>query len=282
MKSRILVTLILSAVITLPAFAQQASSDSNAQQPTSAQAAPAPSAETPNLEPLQPITSRDFWDGDEPSLVNLVSHPFARKAYVKRQIDPIKDRLNELDEITKSNAATIKDIDARSQRGIQLASEKTSLADQHATDATAKADTAKLAATDATTRVSTAEQMVGNVDQYRASAQTEIRFGTGQTALSKKAKDALDDLAGMLKNQHSYVIEVQGFAPGQGQAAIAASQKIADSVVRYLVLNHEIPLYRIYVVSMGNASVAGEERHATGRRVEISLLKNDLLSSAQH
>jgi len=73
---------------------------------------------------------------------------------------------------------------------------------------------------------------------------------------------------------------VQGFSSGHGQAAIQTSQKMADSVVRYLVLNHEIPVYRIYVVGMGNAPVATDDQSKTkrtsGGRVEISLLKNDL------
>ena len=115
--------------------------------------------------------------------------------------------------------------------------------------------------------------MVGNIDQYKSAPPTEIRFRPGQTVLSKQAKDALDEIATQLKNQHGYVIEVQGFSSGQGQAAIANSRKIADSVVRYLVLNHEIPTYRIYVVGMGNAAVA---KRTSGTRVEISLLKNDL------
>ncbi len=55
---------------------------------------------------------------------------------------------------------------------------------------------------------------------------------------------------------------------------------MADSVVRYLVLNHEIPVYRIYVVGMGNAPVNEEGaktvKRTSGGRVEISLLKNDL------
>jgi hypothetical protein len=56
---------------------------------------------------------------------------------------------------------------------------------------------------------------------------------------------------------------------------------MADSVVRYLVLNHEIPVYRIFVVGMGNAPVAttdetGKNKRISGGRVEISLLKNDL------
>jgi len=89
-------------------------------------------------------------------------------------------------------------------------------------------------------------------------------------------------LATPLKNQRGYIIEVQGFSSGRGQAAIATSQKMADSVVRYLVLNHDVPVYRIYVVGMGNAPLpnASEEgktaKRTSGGRVEISLLKNDL------
>jgi hypothetical protein len=52
-----------------------------------------------------------------------------------------------------------------------------------------------------------------------------------------------------------------------------------------LVLNHQVPGYRIYVVAMGNAPMAAEggttAKHTSGGRVEISLLKNALLSSAQ-
>ena len=123
--------------------------------------------------------------------------------------------------------------------------------------------------------------MVGNLDQYKASTQTEIRFRPGQTLLSKQAKDALDEMAAPLKDQHSYVIEVRGFSPGRGQAAIAASQIMADSVVRYLVLTHNIPVYRIYTVGMGNTPAAGDEgtKHPTRARVEVSLLKNDVLSA---
>ena len=98
--------------------------------------------------------------------------------------------------------------------------------------------------------------------------------------LSKQAKDALDEMAVPLKDQTSYIIEVRGFAPGHGQAAIASSQKMADSVVRYLVLTHSVPVYRIYVVGMGNTPVAGESmgKKSSIARVEVNLLKNDLVS----
>ena len=123
------------------------------------------------------------------------------------------------------------------------------------------------------------EQVVTNIDQYQATTQTEIRFKPGQTVLSQNAKNALDEMATPLKNQRGYVVEVQGFASGRGQEAIATSQKMAESVP-LSALNHDIPIYRIYLVGMGNAppGFTGEAKpkRITGGRVEISLLKNNL------
>jgi outer membrane protein OmpA-like peptidoglycan-associated protein len=279
MKSRILVLLISCALLALTAVAQQSTSSSTSQVSTSSSSAGSESIR----EPLTWPRAQNWWDGDDPNVVNLVLHPFARKPWIKRQLAPIHDRLNELDEITKEDAARIKDIDSRSQRGIQLASEKADLADQHASDASMRAQSAQNAAAQASARVTSEEQVVSNVDQYRGAAQTEIRFRPGQTVLSKQAKDALDEMAAPLKSQHNYVVEIHGYAAGHGQAAIAASQKIADSVVRYLVETHQVPVYRIFVIAMGDAPLASDPstRHIGGGRVEISLVKNDQVNTAQ-
>lgn len=265
MKNRVIVTLLAALILGLPAFAQTA---------TDQAAAPAAASSTnaTGKQPLQPMTHEGFW-----GKVN----PFARKKYVQRQVQPIQDRVNELDELTASNSKQIKDVDARAQAGIQMASAKANEADQHAIDAGNKAQMAQQTATAANTRLTTVETVVGNIDQYKASTQTEIRFRAGQSALSENAKSALDELATPLKSQRGYIVEVQGFSSGRGQAAIATSQKMADSVVRYLVLNHDIPVYRIYVVGMGNAPVPTADtdpkaKRTSGGRVEISLLKNDL------
>ncbi len=113
------------------------------------------------------------------------------------------------------------------------------------------------------TRLATDETVVGNLDQYKSGAQTEIRFRPGQTVLSKEAKDALDQMAAQLKNQRGYIIEVQGFSSGKGQAAIGNSRKMADSVVRYLVLNYEIPgLSHLRDRHGQRGCSAGRERYA--------------------
>jgi len=267
MNSRILVSLPLAAVLAFPAFAQTSSSQTQATTPAATQSTDTATGK----QPLQAPAREGFW-----GRVN----PFARKTYVKRQTDPIRDRVNELDDLTAANGKAIKDTDGRAQAGIKLAADKANEADQHAIDAGNKATVAQQSAQQATTRIQTVETVVGNIDQYKASNQTEILFKPGQTVLSKNAKDALDEMANTVKGQRGYIIEVQGFSSGKAQTAITNSQKMAESVVRYMVLNHEIPVYRIYLVGMGNVPVAtdadAKTKHISGGRVEISLLKNDL------
>jgi outer membrane protein OmpA-like peptidoglycan-associated protein len=268
-----LIALIVAGALAVPAFAQQTTSSTPSQGTTQAAPATTKADNATGKDPLQPDTHEGFWGK---------LNPFARKKYVQRQTSPIRDRVNELDELTSSNTKMIKDVDSRAQQGIQLASAKANEADQHAIDAGNRANTAQQTAQTATTRITNVEQVVGNIDQYTPSTQTEIRFKPGQTVLSKAAKDALDEMATPLKSQRGYIVEVQGFSSGHGQIAITNSQKMAESVVRYLVLNHDIPVYRIYLVGMGNAPTQAtntgdtKPKRTTGGRVEVSLLKNDL------
>src|SRR3989442_8332809 len=236
MKNRVIVALLLAVVLALPAFAQQTTSTTPSQPAASqpadqnapaaaqpAQAAPADQtapastqAGASGKQPLQPDTHEGFWGK---------LNPFARKKYVQRQTAPIRDRINELDELTATNTKSIKDTDSRAQQGIQLASAKANEADQHAIDAGNKAQAAQQTAQQAHTRLNTVEQVVTNIDQYQPTTQTEILFKPGQTVLSKNAKTALDEMATPLKSQRGYVVEVQGFSSGHGQVAIANSQK---------------------------------------------------------
>jgi outer membrane protein OmpA-like peptidoglycan-associated protein len=269
MNNRLLFALPLAAALSFPAFAQTTATPDQTQ-PAAATAQPTSTDTATGKAPLQVQSREGFWGH---------LNPFARRSYVKRQTEPIRDRVNELDELTAGNSKAIKDTDTRAQAGIKLASDKADAADQHALDAANKANAAQQTAQQATTRVQTVETVVGNIDQYKASNQAEILFRPGQSILSKNAKDALDTMASNLKGQHGYIIEVQGFSSGRGQTAITNSQKMAESVVRYLVLQHEIPVYRIYLVGMGNAPTEDEAtktKRSSGGRVEISLLKNDL------
>jgi len=282
MTKRFLLVLPLAAAMVMPAAAQTSSSDPNQGQATSTQGQSS-AASTDNAQanqqgssasgrqPLQYEKNEGFW-----GKIN----PFARKKYVQRQLEPIRGRVNELDELTAANSKAIKDVDARAQEGIRMAHAKATEADQRAVDAGSRADSAKQTATQAGQRLQTVEQVVGNIDQYQPATQAEIRFRSGQTALSSKAKAALDELAESVKGRNGYIIEVQGFAPGRGTAAVENSQRMAQSVVRYLVLNHNIPVYRIHTVAMGSSTRASADaerpRRVRTSSVEVTVLKNNV------
>jgi outer membrane protein OmpA-like peptidoglycan-associated protein len=275
MKKLYLLSLTLAAVLALPALAQQSQSnpqDQQAQPPTQAQQPAQTSADqsATGKEPLKYERHEGFWGK---------MNPFARKKYVNKQLDPVRGRVNELDELTAKNAKMIADVDARATEGIRNAMSKANDADTHALDAGNRANQAQQSAQQAHTRITNVETTVSKLDQYQPITQAEIRFRPGQTVLSQNAKDALDQIATSLKNQRGYIVEVQGFSPGAGVTAVENSRQMAQMVVRYLVLNHNVPVYRIYTVGMGNAPLQSEDgkmKRARGGRVEISLLKNSL------
>ncbi len=161
MNNRLLFALPLAAVLAFPAVAQTTSSSSTSRSRTRLAASQQTStdANATGKAPLAPPSREGFW-----GRVN----PFARKNYVKRQTEPIRDRVNELDELTSQNGKNIKDTDSRAQAGIKLASDKADAADQHAVDAGNKATAAQQSAQQVTTRVQTVETVVGNIDQYKA------------------------------------------------------------------------------------------------------------------
>jgi outer membrane protein OmpA-like peptidoglycan-associated protein len=254
---------------------QDTSSAQSSQQASSSQS----SDQASSHQPLTYEKHEGFW-----GKIN----PFARKKYVQRQLDPVRDRLNELDELTAKNASLIKDVDSRATEGIKAADSKASTADQHAVDAGNRAQAAQQTAEQTGQKLQNVEQVVTNIDQYKPATQVELMFRPGQVVLSQKAKTALDEMAQNLKDQRGYIVEVQGFSSGRGTAAVQNSQKMADAVVRYLVLNHEVPVYRIYTLGMGNVpapvsatSNNARPRRTTGGRVEVSLLKNEGLSGMQ-
>jgi len=47
-------------------------------------------------------------------------------------------------------------------------------------------------------------------------------------------------VAEKLASEKGYIIEVQGYS----RSGVANSQAMADSVVRYLVTEHQVPIYR--------------------------------------
>jgi outer membrane protein OmpA-like peptidoglycan-associated protein len=206
----------------------------------------------------------------------------ARKKWVKRQTDPINDRLTELDEVTARNAKQIQDVDSRAQAGIKQAQTTADAANQAATAAGTQAQNANAIAQGASGHVDQLHNTVTGIDQYKPINEMDVPFRRGSTMLSDDAKKQLDDLAESVKGHKGYIVEVEAHSPVHGTAGIQNSERLADSVKRYLV-EHDIPVYRVHAVALGNAQVASnagsnddEAKPVKTSNVHIRLMENSL------
>jgi hypothetical protein len=254
---------LLASALVVPAVAQQTSSDSQSTPPAAA-ASQQPSSPANAM----PSDKEGFWGH-----VN----PFARKKWVKKRLDPINDRLTELDQVNAKNATDIKDVDARAQAGIQHAQSTADAANQAATAAGTQAQGASTIAQGASGHVDTINTTVNGQDQYH---QISDR---GNGILSKDAKAQLDTLATSLAGHKGYIVEIEARAPGAGAVGIQSSQRLAESVERYLVTEHQVPVYRMHFVALGNAPIVepgadADSKPARVRKgsVHIRLMENSL------
>ncbi len=262
-------TLAFAALLATPVFAQ---SPDNSTSTPAAQTSQANSSTDANAsatgKPLATQSNEGFWGH---------LNPLARKKWVNRQVNPVKDRLNELDQLSAKNAADIKDFDSRSQAGIKQAQTTADSANAQALSASTQANQAQELASKVNMQTGQLNTTVSNLDQYTPLTETEIHFRPGQVTLNAKAKDALDQVAGQLQGQKGYIVEVQGYSKSRGSVGIANSQKISDAVVRYLVVDHQIPVYRIHLIALGNAPLTtGDTKTTPGSLVHVTLMQNSL------
>jgi outer membrane protein OmpA-like peptidoglycan-associated protein len=263
--------ILLGSALGVSAFAQ---SSTPATQPTDQAAAsssqssmnPNDSATYATGKPLANQSKEGFWGH---------MNPFARKKWVNRQTAPIKDQVNELDQLQAKNANDIKDVDSRAQAGIKNAMNTANTADQHAQDAANRANSAQTLAGNASTRTDALGNTVGNLDQYQTVSATAVPFAAGRTTLGPTGKSDLDSLAATLASEKGYIIEVEGYS----RSGVQTSQAMADAVVRYLVTEHQVPVYRIYRTGLGKntAKPEGDEK-ALVNGVEVKLMHNSLAS----
>jgi hypothetical protein len=265
-----LAVILLASALGVPAMAQQDQSTGTPQNtpPSTAQ------QQTTATPPITP-GREGFW-----GRVN----PFARKKWVKKQTDPINDRLTELDGVNAKNARDIQDVDSRAQAGIRQAQSAADAANQMATAAGNQAQQANMTAQGASSHVDQLNGTVNGLDQYKQVTEAELKFRGGQPILSADDKKQLDDLATTVNGQHGYILEVEAHSPLAGSAGIQSSQRLAEAVKRYLVTEHEIPVFRMHAVALGNAvsadDAASQDANGKPQRVRVSSVHVRLMENS--
>ena len=103
-------------------------------------------------------------------------------------------------------------------------------------------------------------------------------FRAERPILSIEARKQLDDLAAGLTGHRGYLIEIEGHSPASGSTGLQNSGRLAEAVKRYLVTEHEIPVFRLHSVALGNAisGNGGGAQPVKTSSVHVRLMENSL------
>ncbi len=225
-------------------------------------------------------------------LVSLGSWGCATKKHVREAIAPVQDQVNTVQKQSAENKTAIGDLD----RQVATADEKAGDAGKRAGQAMDAANQAKGAAQTAQQRADAANALAqqgidatakvdskfNNLDNYHLVNTQQVFFKTARYNLDKEAQADLDNALQNIANMKDYVIEIEGYADHTGAKSFneELSRKRADAVVRYLTVDHNIPLRDVRILGVGsdfpNAVNKTRDDRKNNRRVDIKIYALDI------
>lgn len=196
-------------------------------------------------------------------LVALSAPGCATKKYVRQQTGTVDQRVSEVD---KKHTEALANLDGKEQKDISRVEERAMSAENKANDAARAAqaadqragqagESAKNAtelAQQAQTRVADVQNVVENIDKFKAVSSQDVLFGFGKATLTDDGKAKLDSVLQQTQGMGRYIVEVEGFTDrtGSREYNLALSRRRADTVVRYMV-DRGIALRRIHMIGLG-------------------------------
>jgi len=199
----------------------------------------------------------------------------ATKKYVGQQVDPVNQKVNQVD---KNQQGTQKQLEADEPK-IDAAQEKATAADARAGDAINAADAASKKADTVKSQLrGELNDRIANLDDYKEAGEATVLFKFNSDKLTDDGKQQLDELTtGKLASLKRYFVAIQGFTDktGSPEYNLELSRRRAQAVQTYLVAQHNVPVYRIQIVGLGEDKPVNDEKtrddRSKNRRVEVTL-----------
>ena len=217
----------------------------------------------------------------------------ATKKFVRTSVGEVNDKvdsmgksLEQTQERQRQAEARITEVDAKNAAAAQAAAQAAQAAQSTATQAGTAASAANTAATAADGKAVAAAGKADAVDKATKRLVYEVvlsedegNFKFAKTVLPDEAKAKLDQLVTSLKaDPKGAYFEIEGHTDNVGDPK--TNERIglerAESVKRYLYEQHQIPLFKINVISYGEAKPIAPNKtkdgRAQNRRVVIKVL----------
>ena len=230
----------------------------------------------------------------------LLAGGCATKKYVRNTAAPIQAKVDQVGEQTTQNSTQIQDtrtqlksVDEKAQSGISAAQERASAvaalcaatADQHAGEAMTRANQADQKSDANAQGLAGLRSTVANLDDYKLQTSATVPFGFNRYTLDKTGKEDLDKLADNVRSGKRFFIAVEGYTDAVGDRAYneGLSKRRAEAVVHYLVAKHDIPVYRIHTIGLGQERPVEDAKtraaRAKNRRVEVKVFSADQVTA---
>lgn len=212
----------------------------------------------------------------------------ASKQYVRDNVAPVQAQVDTVEQKSDENSDKIAKLDERVGSDVGRLDEKTDTALRDAADAMEAAKQAQTSAEDAAgmageaktfagTGLNRLERTMAEMSQYRKETTASVLFNFDSADLTDDGKKALDSMARRFAGKERYVLEVRGFTDSTGSDAynMRLSERRADNVVRYLTVQHGVPLRAIHRLGLGKLETPeganSREARKQNRRVDVSL-----------
>jgi OOP family OmpA-OmpF porin len=202
----------------------------------------------------------------------------ATKNYVKQTTQPLEKKIGEVDSASQQrDSQQVSDINKTNQQ-VDENDKKIGATNELAQGADNTAKSAMAKANQDSRDISDLRGVIANIDDYKPSGQpVTVHFKVNQYMLSKDDKASLDQVASQVGSMQRYFITVMGYTDQTGPKTLndRLSRERAEAVISYLVGSHDIPVYRIHVVGLGDQKLIdngkGRKAREESRRAEITV-----------
>ncbi len=181
------------------------------------------------------------------------------------------NQVGELASLNKKNSGRIDTVEGNLDRAVKAADVKIEDAKSTGTRAGETANTALTNSKENSTAIL-------NRENYTVRSTEVVNFKSGSAKLDEKAKATLESVAKTLGADKLLKLELEGFTDSVGGAALnlRLSDQRVESVIRYLVGDLKVDLFRIYTLGLGEANPVDSNKtrdgRAKNRRVELRVL----------
>jgi outer membrane protein OmpA-like peptidoglycan-associated protein len=189
------------------------------------------------------------------------------------QIGAHTGQITELGDVTRDHTAKINNLDGE----INQVEQKTDQAMQTGQNAQNTAE-------GAVRQVSTLGTKFDNRNNYTVTSEEKILFGFDSAKIEQSFQPVLDEIAGQLKENPDTILVMEGRtdAAGDNTYNIRLGERRLEAVIRYLVVQQQVPMHKVHQMSFGEDSPLNEgktrEDRAANRAVVLRVMSPNMSS----